>query len=327
MSISIRHEPAMKLKKMEDPRSADSIAADAFSGDHLREMQAVTEIRNLAGPESRQLLNDLLINGVVKKLVDFLQSDWCVELAQEAAIALTNAAFFLDRDHLVQADVVPALLHLIQSTQPSIVAEEPSITLAGLYTIAQLAMGDANHVDYIITCGVCTVLNQLLNHSDATLVEAATFIVASIAREHQPAQIDAFFDADIPVTLIHVFSTSENVKRRSEAAAAIGDIAKYGSSQQIDRLCAMGLLYAMCQNLARNNRFINGVVLDVLSNILAKTSTLDLTSLYFQEYGGLNRIEALLGNSDESISSQARAIIDRYFVSSDDDYSDYDHDF
>ncbi|XP_047340736.1 importin subunit alpha-4-like [Impatiens glandulifera] len=221
---------------------------------------------------------------------------------------------------VIEADVCPRLVELLM--HPS-----PTVLVPALRTIGNIVTGDDSQTQFVIENGVLPYLNQLLtqNHKKSIKKEAC-WTISNITAGNRN-QIQAVFEANIILPLVHLLQHAEfDIKK--EAAWAISNATSGGSPEQIRYLTSQGCIKPLCDLLICPDPRIVTVCLEGLENILKvgeadkEAGMNDGINIYAQmidECDGLEKIENLQTHDNHEIYEKAVKILERYWAEDDDD--------
>jgi len=225
--------------------------------------------------------------------------------------------------------VVPQLVSLLGHSNVSIVT--PS-----LRTIGNIVTGDDTQTQLVIESGALKPLRNLLHHSKAQLVKEATWAISNIAAGTEK-QIQMLIDEDIIPLIIKVLDGGE-FKVQKEAVWVITNFTSGGSFEQILYLLHCNVIDPLCKMLNVPDSKTVLVVLDGLKSILMKASqmtgahslmvdgepvnVLDQITLLIEEHGGIDSLEMLQENENDTVSKLSYDLVDQYFQGEDEEEDD-----
>lgn len=225
---------------------------------------------------------------------------------------------------VIEAGVCPRLVELLM--HPS-----PTVLVPALRTIGNIVTGDDSQTQFVIENGVLPYLNQLLtqNHKKSIKKEAC-WTISNITAGNRN-QIQAVFEANIILPLVHLLQHAEfDIKK--EAAWAISNATSGGSPEQIRFLTSQGCIKPLCDLLICPDPRIVTVCLEGLENILkvgeadkeaGMNNGINIYAQMIDECDGLEKIENLQTHDNHEIYEKAVKILERYWAEDDEDEEEH----
>lgn len=221
---------------------------------------------------------------------------------------------------IIGTGVVPNLVALLGHRNVAIVT--PS-----LRAIGNIVTGDDTQTQAVINQGALQPLSALLEHPKAQLVKEATWAISNIAAG-TVEQIRALIDAGVIPLVIKALHEGE-FKVQKEAVWVITNYTSGGNLDHILYLVHCNVLEPLCKMLNVQDSKTVMVALDGMRNILMKAShmtgahalivdaepvnTLDQITLLIEQHGGVDSLEMLQENENDTIQKLAYDLIDQYF--------------
>eukprot|EP00730_Choanoeca_flexa_P011567 TRINITY_DN27111_c0_g1_i1.p1 TRINITY_DN27111_c0_g1~~TRINITY_DN27111_c0_g1_i1.p1 ORF type:complete len:521 (+),score=188.92 TRINITY_DN27111_c0_g1_i1:56-1618(+) len=265
------------------------------STDPQTQFQAVQSCRKLLSKEKVPPVENIIQNGLVPKLVEFLGRNEYPELQYEAAWALTNiASGTSDQTRVVvQAGAVPYLIKMLSSNDDSVQDQ-------AVWCIGNIAGDGPDLRDMILAAGILQPLLTML-HSPIKLElkRNATWVLSNLCRGKNPQPSFEMLQPAIPtlIQLIH----DEDDDTVGDALWAVSYLSD-GDARKIQALVDSGALPRLVAMLSRPVVKLQMPAVRALGNIATGT---DEQTQSVVDAGALGSMHNLLTSAKETLRKEA----------------------
>nr|VZI27956.1 unnamed protein product [Spirometra erinaceieuropaei] len=208
---------------------------------------------------------------------------------------------------VIDAEIVPHLVPLL--SHPNF-----KVQTAALRAVGNIVTGTDQQTQVVLDCGALSHFHHLLNHPKEKINKEAVWFLSNITAGDQN-QVQAVIDHDLVPLIIGHLANSDFLTQK-EAAWAISNLTINGTVKQVRYLISQNVIPPLCKMLVARDVQVVQVVLDGISNILRVAGDkLEEVVNAIEACGGLNHIEELQQNSNETIFKLAYNILETYFTS------------
>ena len=191
--------------------------------------------------------------------------------------------------------------------------------MPALRTVGNIVTGDDYQTQSMINCMVLPALNMLLLREEAAVQKETCWCLSNILAGTR-FQVQAVCDHNIIPGLIRLLSYGQN-KVKKEACWAVSNMMMGGRPDQIVYAVEQGCIPPLAAMLeAGNDAKIIEVALDGLENIMEQGSIIAQErgepndhAIYFEEAGGVERLEILTRHGSQAVFEKASQMLDTYF--------------
>ncbi|KAG0537642.1 hypothetical protein BDA96_03G166200 [Sorghum bicolor] len=219
---------------------------------------------------------------------------------------------------VIETGACPRLVELL--SHPS-----PSVLVPSLLVVGSIAAGDEVHTQRIVDHQALPYLfNLLITNQNKRVKKEACWTISNITAGNKK-QIQVVIDANIIAPLVHLVRTAEFAVS-NEAAWAISNALCGGTHDQIKYLVSQGCIDAFCDMLGHSNTRLLTVCLEGLGNILkvgeqekdSGPSHVNMYAQMIEDADGLDKIEDLLNNDNDTVYQLAAHLLETFWVVEDD---------
>jgi len=212
---------------------------------------------------------------------------------------------------IIEAGLVPKMVQLLGH-------KELKVAAGAVRALGNIVTGDDVQTQTVLTAGALPLLQTLLRCGRDQVEKETCWTLSNIlAGNHQ--QIEAVMNTDLIRSLMEMAVVAD-FKTRREATWALANLTSGATEPQLSKLLKMGILKPICENLCVDEPKFLLVNFMALSNCLkfgAKNCRRDDGSNFVmdsvEEFGGLDRLEALQSHPNTDVYEKASHMIDFYF--------------
>uniref|UniRef100_A0A1A7XN45 Importin subunit alpha n=2 Tax=Iconisemion striatum TaxID=60296 RepID=A0A1A7XN45_9TELE len=208
---------------------------------------------------------------------------------------------------VVQTGLVPRLVQLLSCGTHSVVTP-------ALRSLGNIVTGTDEQTQCVLNAGALAEFPVLLCHHKSNIQKEATWAVSNITAG-KATQIQEVIDAGLIPILVKILQQAD-YKTQQEAVWAVTNLTKGGTLKQVSFLSRCNVLEPLLNLLKVKDSKTILVILEAISNILQVAKNAgegEDMCLMIQELGGLEKIEALQFDDNESVYKYSHKIIDRFF--------------
>lgn len=217
---------------------------------------------------------------------------------------------------VIEAGVARRLVELLMHTSFSV--QTPA-----LRTIGNIVTGDDLQTQIVLNVSALPCLLTLLTSARKGIRKEACWTISNITAGNKQ-QIQGVIDANIIPVIIRLLGQAEwDIKK--EAAWAISNATSGGSPDQLRYMITQNCLQPLCDLIGCADARIIVVALEALENLL-KVGAVDeqkygvnKVANFIEEYGGLDKIEALQNHENHEVYDKSVRIIELHFAGEEDD--------
>jgi len=257
------------------------------------------------------------VRPIVPVMAQLVQSD-DLEVMTDAAWALS---YLTDGENekieaVVQSGVVPRLVQLLNHSDSSVITP-------ALRAVGNIVTGTDTQTQAVLDAGALQAFAKLLGSSKETIRKETCWTISNITAGTK-VQIDAVLAANLIPLLIQAVQNGD-FRTRKEAAWAISNLTSGGSKQHIEYLVQQGVIKPLSDLLEVTDAKLIKVVLDASGNLLKAGVQPDGSNPvadYFEECGGMEKIEECQSHENEKVYEKALELIETYFGEEDEEEDD-----
>ncbi|XP_055984293.1 importin subunit alpha-8 [Sorex fumeus] len=208
--------------------------------------------------------------------------------------------------HVVDTGVLPRLVELMAST-------ELSILMPSLRTVGNIVTGTDHQTQVALDAGMLSVLPQLLEHPKPSIQKEAAWALSNVAAGpcHHIQQLIA---CDVLPLLAALLKNGE-YRVQKEAVWTIANFTSGGTMDQLIHLVRAGILQPLLNLLSLHDTKMVLIVLNIISYIFQAAKSFSQKQslcLLVEEFGGIDRIEALQFHKNPQIALTASRLMERH---------------
>lgn len=312
--------------------------------------QAVWALGNVIGDNERY--RDLVIaHGFVSALMNLIRPDLEIGFLRNATWVIVNLCRNKQPPTTIDviAQITPALLYLIQSTDhailidttwavsyitelgpdysqliidsgivnrmaPLLTHQETKIQIAAIRALGCITTGNEVQTQSVIDAGAIPHLCKILKcmRDKASLVKEALWFLSNITAG-SVEQIQAVIDAGTMPEVVHYLKDGEFLQQR-EAVWTVFNYCLSGSVKQLSYLIDIDIIPALCDLLVIKDVNVVRNVMEAISCLLSSCSDrADRIRELIEQCGGVDKIEALQDSSNSDIGVFSSTILEKFF--------------
>eukprot|EP00927_Polykrikos_kofoidii_P034486 TRINITY_DN2925_c0_g1_i1.p1 TRINITY_DN2925_c0_g1~~TRINITY_DN2925_c0_g1_i1.p1 ORF type:complete len:561 (+),score=116.63 TRINITY_DN2925_c0_g1_i1:216-1685(+) len=213
---------------------------------------------------------------------------------------------------VIKAGVCNRLIELLGHTATTV--QTPALRVIG-----NIVTGDDTQTQVVLQCGALPSLAKLLGHQKKAIRKEACWTISNITAGNRE-QIQAIIDSGLFPPIIELLQTADfDIKK--EACWAVCNASSGGSPQQVEYLVSIGAFKPIVDLLSAPDSKIIGVALEAIENFMKmgkmKQAEMGLddnpVGVLIEQAGGLEKIELLQSDSNETNNKKATHLLETYF--------------
>jgi len=277
-----------------DQERIRGLAQSVFADDIAAHFSATQQLRKLLSIEQNPPIQEVIVSGVVPRMVQFLREITKPDLQFEAAWVLTNiASGTADQTRVVvENGALPLFVELLQSPNDDVREQ-------AVWALGNIAGDSPNLRDLVLQSGGLHPIMKVLHESEKTsLTRNATWTLSNLCRGKPQPPIE--WVAPGLATLAHLIHASD-VEVLTDACWALSYLSD-GSNDNIAAVIQAGVVQRLVELLLHESSLVQTPALRAIGNIVTGD---DFQTQVVLQTGALPHFVRLLAHQKKTIRKES----------------------